>query len=399
MKALIIGGGIAGAVTAAALRKAGLEAALFEAHGRSADGVGTFLTVAVNGLRALQAVDIDPKALPGGFATPLFAMHLWDGRQVAELKNGPTLSDGTVSLTLKRSDLYGALRDEALRRGVPIQYGKQLVGVERLATGGVRARFADGTSEEGDLLIGADGLKSRVRTLIDPNAPAARFVGILNFGGYTRGVDVAGPAGTFHMIFGKRCFFAHILNPNGEVWWFANPWRHEEPQKAELAAMASGGWRNELLALFRDDISPAVELIEATKDVSGGWPSYDLATVPTWHRDRMILVGDAAHAASPSSGQGASMAIEDAVVLARSLRDEGSIERAFSAYEQLRRPRVEKVVAQGRRNGSGKTPGPFGRVVRDFFMRMVFRYLEKNGEAAMRWLYDAPIEWSPRQAA
>ena len=113
--------------------------------------------------------------------------------------------------------------------------------------------------------------------------------------------------------------------------------------------------------------------------------------VPRWHRDRMIIIGDAAHAASPSSGQGASMAIEDAVVLAGCLSAEADIEAAFARYERERRGRVEKIVAHGKRNGSGKAPGAFGRV-RDFFMGYVFRYLEKKGAAATRWIYDYRVE-------
>jgi 2-polyprenyl-6-methoxyphenol hydroxylase-like FAD-dependent oxidoreductase len=386
MKALVIGGGIAGPVAAMALQQAGIEPVVFEAHQRGADGVGAFLTLAVNGLTALRAIGIDPECL-AGIATPRFAMYLGNGRKIGELANGPELADGTVSLTLKRADLYGALRDESLRRGVPIVYGKRLAGV----TGGdgVVAGFTDGSSARGDLLIGADGLKSKVRTLIDPDAPDARFVGLLNCGGYARGLTLPGPAGTFHMIFGKRCFFAWIAHPSGEVWWFANPWREREPSPAELAAT---DWRRELEELFRDDQTPALEILRATPEIIGGWASYDFKRVPVWHRDRMILVGDAAHAASPSSGQGASMAIEDAVVLAACLRRQPEPNAAFADFDRLRRPRVEKIVAQGRRNGTGKSPGPLGRAVRDLFLPMVFRHLEKKGPESMRWIFDYRVE-------
>jgi 2-polyprenyl-6-methoxyphenol hydroxylase-like FAD-dependent oxidoreductase len=108
----------------------------------------------------------------------------------------------------------------------------------------------------------------------------------------------------------------------------------------------------------------------------------------------MVLVGDAAHAASPSSGQGASMAIEDGIVLAKCLRDVPEIDGALAAYEHARRDRVERVVAQGRRNGSGKTPGPFGRVVRDLFLRVVFPRVAKSDSLA--WITDYRIDWQPR---
>ncbi len=386
MKVLVVGGGIAGSVAAMALQRAGLDPVVFEAHDRSADGVGAFLTVAVNGLRALEAIGIDPKTLPG-FATPRFAMYLGNGRKIGEIDNGPQLADGTVSITLRRADLYAALRDEAIRRGVPIIYGKRLADV---TTGrAVEARFSDGTSAQGDLLVGADGLKSRVRTLIDPAAPQARFVGILNLGGYAEGLSLSGPPGVFHMIFGKRCFFAWIRHPDGAVWWFANPWRDAEPAPAELAAI---DWRQELEELFRDDDSPAVEIIRATPELLGCWAAYDFRRVPRWHRDRMIIIGDAAHAASPSSGQGASMAMEDAVVLARCLRERADVDGAFAEYERLRRRRVEKIVAHGRRNGTGKSPGPFGRAVRDLFLPVVMRAIARRGNDSMRWIFDYRVE-------
>ncbi|MBL8954156.1 MAG: FAD-dependent monooxygenase [Myxococcaceae bacterium] len=380
MKALIVGGGIAGPVAAMALQRVGIEPVVFEAHPRAADGVGAFLTVAVNGLQALRTLGIEPSSLPG-FATPRFAMHLGDGRPIAELANGPVLPDGTVSLTLERAGLYAALRDEAVRRGVRFAYGKRLDRVE----GEVTAWFTDGTCEPGDLLIGADGLKSTVRSLIDPRAPKAEFIGLLNCGGYAKGLSLPGPPGLFHMIFGRRCFFGWVKAPDGQVWWFANPGRRVEPDAAELAGT---DWRSELLELFRGDQTPAVEIIEKSHVVTGGWASYDLRRVPVWRRGRMVIIGDAAHAASPSSGQGASMAIEDAVVLARSLQSRPSVEEAFADYEQRRRARVERVVAHGRRNGSGKAPGPVGRALRDLMLPMVFRWLHKNGAEQQRWIYE-----------
>ncbi|MEV5298946.1 FAD-dependent monooxygenase [Amycolatopsis methanolica] len=100
----------------------------------------------------------------------------------------------------------------------------------------------------------------------------------------------------------------------------------------------------------------------------------------------MIIVGDAAHATSPASGQGASMAIEDAVVLAKCLRDTGDVHDAFTTYESLRRHRAERVVAQGERNGD--TLGPVMRHV----LPLLFK-LHRPGPEAMAWLYGYRIDW------
>ncbi|HEX6683282.1 MAG TPA: FAD-dependent monooxygenase [Candidatus Limnocylindrales bacterium] len=386
-KALIIGGGIAGPVTAMALRCAGLEAVVYEAYGRGSDGVGAFLTLAPNGLAALRELDLYDTVSGLGMQSPRMRITNAKGKLLADF--------ATPSRTLKRADLYAALRDEAVRRGVQIEYGKRLT--DAFVEGdGVTANFEDGTTAAGDLLIGADGLRSRTRTLIDPDAPRARHIGLLNTGGFASGVKVPGKPGVQHFIFGRRCFFGYLVHPNGEVWWFANPPSPKEPTQAELAAITPSQWRARLLDLFATDTGPMLQIIEATEHIFPGWNTYDFPTVPRWSNDRMVLVGDAAHATSPSSGQGASMAIEDAVVLGQCLRDATSIPGAFATFERLRRTRVEKVVAQGKRNGSGKAPGLVGAFMRDLVMPVMMRQLEKRN--ALGWISDFRIRWDDKVA-
>jgi FAD-dependent urate hydroxylase len=105
----------------------------------------------------------------------------------------------------------------------------------------------------------------------------------------------------------------------------------------------------------------------------------------------VVLIGDAAHATSPSSGQGTSMAFEDAVVLARCLRDASTPEAAFVAYEEARRARVERVVAYSRRLGGTKTAGPVARWFRDLTMPIGLRFAAS--EKSQAWLYRYHIDW------
>jgi 2-polyprenyl-6-methoxyphenol hydroxylase-like FAD-dependent oxidoreductase len=105
----------------------------------------------------------------------------------------------------------------------------------------------------------------------------------------------------------------------------------------------------------------------------------------------MVIIGDAAHAPAPSSGQGASLAMEDAVTLALALRDAPSIDHALVDYERARRQRVEKVVAYGARSSSAKTPGAVGRVARDTFLRIAFRFMIT--ERGLDWMYGHRIDW------
>ena len=395
-KALIVGGGVAGPVAAMALQRAGIDPVVYEAYTGGADDAGAFLTFASNGLDALRAIDAHNLVVDKGFPTPRMEIQSGTGKHLGVVPNGGMLSDGTVSQTLKRADLYRTLRDEALRRGARVEYGKRLVDAGITPDGGVVARFEDGSEAEGDLLIGADGIHSRTRRIIDPAAPGARYIPVLNIGGYASDVRVPADPGTFRMVFGKRAFFGYAVHPSGEVWWFANPPRSDEPSKTELAAISTPQWRKMLTDLFAGDDTPAVEIVSATPGELSGWATYDLPSVPTWRRGPMIIIGDAAHATAPSSGQGASMAIEDAVVLARCLRDLPDTRGAFAAYERLRRRRVERIVAHGARTSNSKAAGPVGRVLRDLMMPAILKRVANGGSLA--WMHDYHIDWNENVA-
>jgi len=395
-KALVIGGGVAGPVAAMALRQTGIDSVVYEAYAGGADDAGAFLTFASNGLDALRAIDAHHLVLDEGFPTPRMTIQSGTGKHLGDVPNGRTLPDGTVCQTLKRADLYRALRDEAVRRGARLEYGKRLVDAETTSDGGVAARFEDGTEAEGDLLVGADGIHSRTRRIIDPAAPGARYIPVLNIGGYASGVRVPAEPGTFRMVFGKRAFFGYAVHPSGDVWWFANPPCADEPTGKELAAISTEQWRKMLTDLFAGDATPAADIIRATPVELSGWATHDLPSVPRWHRGSMIIIGDAAHATAPSSGQGASMAIEDAVVLARCLRDRPDIPQAFVAYEQLRRTRVERIVAHGARTSNSKAAGPVARVLRDLMMPAILKRVANGGSLA--WMHDYHIDWNEKVA-
>jgi 2-polyprenyl-6-methoxyphenol hydroxylase-like FAD-dependent oxidoreductase len=400
MHVVIIGGGIAGPAVGIALRKAGHETTVFEAYPTLAAEVGYFLTVAGNGLDALSVLGADVEVRAAAFPTPQMVFRNGAGKVLGRLDNGGAAADGTPSQTIKRADLYRALHDEAERAGVRFAYGHRLASIETGAGGApVTAQFTDGSEATGDLLVGADGLHSVTRTWLDPAAPRPRYVPILNTGGYARGVPVDAEPGVFTMVFGRRAFFGYTVHPSGEVWWFANPPHLEEPTAAKLAALNDGDrWRHLLLDLFADDATPAAELIKRTRHELTGWATYDMPRVETWHRGRVVLTGDAAHATSPSSGQGASMAIEDAVVLGKCLRDIPDVDRALDAYVGIRRARVERVVAAGARGSSMKVAGPVGRVVRDLTMPIVLKQVARH--VRQEWMYGYHIDWDePIRAA
>jgi FAD-dependent urate hydroxylase len=389
-RALIIGGGVAGPVTAMALQRAGIDAVVYEAYPPSTEDVGSYLTVATNGLDALRAIGADGPVLEAGFPTPVNVLLSGTGRRLGTVSNGGRLPDGTTAHTIKRARLYRALQQQAAGRGIPFEFGRRLVDAGAGPQGGVVARFEDGTEATGDLLVGADGVHSATRRLIDPAAPGGRYVGLVNFGGYTPEAAAGAEPGAWHMIFGRRAFFGYVVDPAGGTVWFANVPR-AQVSGAERDATTAEQWRRQLVELFASDRGPASDLVAAGRLELAADNTHDLPQVPTWHKGPMIVIGDAAHAPSPTSGQGASMAAEDAVVLARCLRDLPDIPRAFAAYERLRRARVERIVARGARAGSAKTQGPVGRVLRDLMLPLVFRFLVT--ERSMAWIYDHHVDW------
>jgi 2-polyprenyl-6-methoxyphenol hydroxylase-like FAD-dependent oxidoreductase len=361
-KAIVAGAGIAGTATALALHRIGWDVSLVEARAEDA-----FLTVAVNGIAALRTLGINPDAaLAGGYPTPTCVLRNGAGRELARAPLGGPTGDGLVTTTIRRADLYLALRAAVRDAGIPIHYGRRVTGL----------------AHDADLLVGADGINSQVRRELDDARP--RYLGLLNAGGFTSGpvaADVDRTPGLVHMTFGRRCFFGWSVAPDGSVWWFANP-PSRTPHQGSFA-----GWREHLIDLLSVDEGPAAAIVRATPDPLGPWNTYDLPRVRTWRSDNVVLVGDAAHAASPSSGQGASMAFEDAVVLGQALASAASVPAGLAAYEEIRRPRVQKVVQAGRRNGSGKAAGPVGAAIRDVMMPPMMRLLYRNGHP-QAWILD-----------
>jgi 2-polyprenyl-6-methoxyphenol hydroxylase-like FAD-dependent oxidoreductase len=400
--ALVIGAGIAGPVAAMALQRAGIDVDVHEAYPAAAEDIGAWLGLQTNGLDALRAIDADRTVREIGFPTPSIAFRNGTGKVLGEIPTGKPLPGGALGRSMKRSDLHRALRDEAARRGIQIRHGRRLVGVTSGEGGsgvgggaggrGVVATFADGSTAAGDLLVACDGIRSRVRELLNPSGPKARYVPMLNVGGYADLVPPGGQPGVLTMIFGKRAFSGYLVTPAGQTWWFASPPRRDEPADGELARIGDQQWRETLRRLYGVDRSPIADLIDATPRPLTGWTTYDLPAIPVWHDDRVVLVGDAAHATSPSSGQGASMAIEDAVVLGKCLRDL-PVPQAFARFEALRRPRVERVVAEGRKSSRLRSVRPLGRLARNLVLPLILDHAAGSGSESLAWMHQHHIDW------
>jgi 2-polyprenyl-6-methoxyphenol hydroxylase-like FAD-dependent oxidoreductase len=195
------------------------------------------------------------------------------------------------------------------------------------------------------------------------------------------------------MMFGKRAFFGYAVLPSREVWWYASLPRPVEPTRDELEAIAGLEWQRRLIDFFAEDTGPVVRLIRATRDPKDlkATPTRSVPKLPRWHSDHMVVIGDAAHAPTPTSGQGASPSIEDGVVLAKCLRDLPNPRQAFARFETLRRPRVEGIIKVANSINNNKAPGPVVQVIRDAFMPLAMK-LTANSAFMMRQ-FDYHIDW------
>ncbi|WP_181764805.1 FAD-dependent oxidoreductase [Streptomyces albidus (ex Kaewkla and Franco 2022)] len=393
MRILIIGGGIAGTAAALALDKAGLEATVHEAHPETGEDTGAFLTLASNGMRALAQFGAAEAVAAAGFELTAMRITTDTGAVVSTVPLGETEHPLRRFRCLRRAELGAALRAEAVRRGIAVQHGKRLVTAAE-DEDGVTASFADGTTARGDLLLGADGIHSVVRSLTDPDATPPRYAGQRVFYGYTSKATPPHEVGRIDMLRGSGSAMGYAVSPMGETFWFARI-SEGELTDTEIAETTPAQWRDQLLPLLRPDATAAADIVAATGDRLMVTNARDLSTVTRWRTPRMLLVGDAAHAASPATGQGASMALEDAVVLAKSLRDAPTTQVAMETYEQLRRPRVERNIVNSARLTPRRAPNRLQRTLRSYRAR--FRpagaSTSQADEELQRQLdWDTPVE-------
>jgi 2-polyprenyl-6-methoxyphenol hydroxylase-like FAD-dependent oxidoreductase len=251
----------------------------------------------------------------------------------------------------------------------------------------VVAHFADGTSAEGDFLIGADGVHSAVRAHVIPNGPQPFDTGLIGFGGFLpRSLLENTPIGQrVETTFGQSGFFGcGLCSPDpqdGVMWWSTQP--AQGIDVATFRAMSLDEIKRHLLKFHAGWHDPIPRLLEAAENITVT-ATLDVATLPTWWRGRVLLIGDAAHATSPHAGQGASLALEDAMRLGRIMRDGQELDVTFQTFENERRPRAERIVAFARRNGNQKGEfSPLGAWFRDQMLRLLIRANARG----MNWMY------------
>jgi 2-polyprenyl-6-methoxyphenol hydroxylase-like FAD-dependent oxidoreductase len=293
-----------------------------------------------------------------------------------------------------RATLNEMLINKAWCANVELRFEKRLVAIEDRADQPIMAHFSDGSFAEGDFVIGADGVHSAVRGHVIPDAPKPFDTGLIGFGGFVpRAVIENSPIGQRVVTtFGQSGFFGYGFcssDPDdGVMWWSTQP--SHGVDAASYRAMSQDQLRQHLRKFHAGWHDPIAAIIDAAENIVVT-DTLDVATLPTWSRKRTLLIGDAAHATSPHAGQGASLALEDAMRLGRLMQAKQELSLTFQNFEAERRPRAEKIVALARRNGNSKRAfSPTGAWIRDRMMKLLLPVTAKG----MDWMY----RYDPRAA-
>lgn len=353
MKVAIVGAGIGGLTAALALLRVGCEVAIFEQANELAE-VGAGLQISPNASRVFAALDLLPQVLAA--ASEPLALELRDGlsdRRIFSIPagNAARARYGAPYLHLHRADLQSVLAAALVERAPhALHLGAPLVDY-RIVQSGVEAVRGDGRAQSFDLLVGADGLHSTVRKRMLGDLPA-------HYTGATAWRAVL-----------PRAAAPEIADARNAVVW-AGPGRHVVAYAlrggreinlvavAEVVLETEESWTGagdpaELRSLFAEFAAPVRRLIAAIT-TCGRWALHDRDPLARWSDGVVTLLGDACHPMPPFQAQGAAMAIEDAFVLARCIKDgaKGGVPAALALYEARRKPRTSRVLQSARNNGA-----------------------------------------------
>jgi salicylate hydroxylase len=383
----IVGAGIGGLTAALACRDAGFHVEIFEAA-PALEALGAGIQLSANATKVLRALGI-LDAVAARSVVPE-AVHFRDWRTaflVAHIPLGATSEAryGAPYLHVHRGDLHAVLTDAARARGIPIRLGAPFASLETDERG-VAARFGDGAAFAGDVLIGADGIRSAVRTaLFGPEAP--RFTGNVAWRGLVPTDrlprDLIARAATAWL--GPRRHFVHYYVSSGA---FVNLVGVVESSAWTEESWTTPGSSAELAADFAGWHATLHTLIGAADHVFK-WALYDRDPLSTWTRGRVTLLGDAAHPMLPFLAQGAASAIEDGWILSRLLlEDDEDPGAALAAYERFRKPRTARMQHGARAQGvMFHEPSPVGRLKRNLRLGLGSRMAPELAMRQLDWIH------------
>ncbi|WP_033295932.1 FAD-dependent monooxygenase [Amycolatopsis jejuensis] len=331
-KAVVVGGGIGGLAAAIGLRRIGWDVTVFERLPGELDDAGSGISLAANGVRALDALGAGAALRAAGCFQRTVSTRSPRGAWLARM-DGTELERvaGTPIVGIARYELHRILRE--LLPG-------QVVRAEVTGVDGTRVVTTDG-DHEADVIVAADGVNSLLRKHFFPAHPGAVYSGSTVVRAIT-----AEPLSSsdFNLTWGRGVEFGHIALTDGHAEWHAvltAPAGVRYPDPLAEMHRRFGTWHEPIPALL--DATRPEDVLH--HDV------YELVTpLPSYVSGRVAFLGDAAHAMQPNLGQGACQALEDAVVLANSLAT-NDIDPALTHYDRVRRPRSQAIARAARQAG------------------------------------------------
>ena len=379
----IIGGGIGGLCAAVALRQRGFETAVYEQSPQLGE-IGAGVAMAPNAVKAIRSLGLENDLRAVGWSAEYQVMRNGlDGRIMSRQPVADSAAKfGAPHLSVHRADLL-----DIFVRALPascIRTAAQCVAVTADRNGAV-ARFSDATAIESDIVVGADGIHSAVRTsLFGPEAP--RFTGCICFRALVPAAAVPSSITMKDAVLwmGPHGHIVHYPVRRGEVLnvvahcdsdaWTEESWTRRCDASELLATYAA--WHPSLLDLIR------------TTGSWFKWALYDRDPLEQWSVGRATLLGDSAHAMLPYLGQGAAMAIEDGCVLASCLSRSADPDEALAAYEALRKPRTRRTVLASRaRAKENHLASRWDRFKRDVRIAIRNRFGRDKTVFQGEWLY------------
>jgi 2-polyprenyl-6-methoxyphenol hydroxylase-like FAD-dependent oxidoreductase len=374
---IIVGAGIGGLCVAASLRRRGINTRIVEAA-HELQPVGAGIVLAPNALSALERMGLLSCVVKNGHW--LDAMYIADtaGKPIQALR-GDALHGmfGHGVLAMHRADLHAALLEQLPRDAVLLN--KRATGFDE-EEDGVRTSFFDNTVEHAAFLIGADGLNSVIRSHLFPSS-RLRYSGQYCW----RGVASYALPDRFLKesweIWGSGRRFGFVPLAGGRVYWYA------VALGGENGVDPPTGAKPVLAEMFNTYWNPIPDLIESTADDAiVRHDLHDLRPMARWSKGRAVLMGDAAHGATPNLGQGGCQAIEDAHALAEVLSAGNALDTAFGEYEARRKPKADWIVEQSWKLGRlAHWRNGFGCALRNMALRrLTLEYSERQLERICR---------------
>jgi 2-polyprenyl-6-methoxyphenol hydroxylase-like FAD-dependent oxidoreductase len=371
VRVLIVGAGVGGLALAGRLTAVGGEVEVVEKSPTFGAGTGIYLPG--NAVRAMRDLGVDDRVIAGGQVNRRRRYLSSDGKTLFEIDVEGFWRDVAPPIGVHRSRLHEALFDHA--EGASIKMGTT---VSALTQDGsmVRADFSDGRQGDYDLVVGADGVHSMVRQLVfGQGAERSASLGAVSWRGVvTNNSDID----AWTVWTGRESVLLTVPIDFDRIYVFAST-------SSDLRA--GDRWRAEhMSALFDEFVSPVTDVVKslnaAPEDIF--FSSLEEVDQSPWHRGRVVLIGDAAHAMAPTMAQGAALAMEDALVLSELLTSGSDPEWATQAFEERRRPRVEWVREHTERQAS-LLRLPFA--VRNLSARLIGRRLWERSFSLLRSPY------------